>query len=77
MVEFNAFHPSHIAISYLSNFLKDKTNSEINAFYNYSILVSDLDSSLFNQIKWFISKFFSLNNFRIYKSFGVNNILNL
>ncbi len=74
LVEFNAFHPSHIAISYLSNFLKDKTNSEINAFYNYSILVSDLDSSLFNQIKWFISKFFSLNNFRIYKSFGVNKI---
>ena len=28
LVEFNAFHPSHIAISYLSNFLKDKTNQK-------------------------------------------------
>ena len=74
LVEFNAFHPSHIAISYLSNFLKNKTNSEINSFYNYGILVSDLNESLFNKLKWFISNILSLNNFSIYRSFGVDKI---
>ncbi len=74
LVEFNAFHPSHIAISYLSNFLKNKTNSKINSFYNYAILVSDLNESLFNKFKWFISNILSLNNFSIYRSFGVDKI---
>ena len=54
--------------------MKNKTNSKINSFYNYAILVSDLNESLFNKLKWFISNFLSLNNFSIYRSFGVDKV---
>ena len=74
LVEFNAFHPSHIAISYLCNVLKINKNSEISAFFNYSIISTDLEQNYLNKLKWKIGNFFSLNNFGIYKSFGVNNI---
>ena len=38
LIEFNAFQPSHIALSYLSNILKVKKNSQIKAYYNYSLI---------------------------------------
>ena len=74
LVEFNAFHPSHIAISYLSNVLGNKNNSEINAYFNYSIISSKLERNFLNKLKWIIGNYFSLKNFKIYRSFGVKNI---
>ena len=38
LVEFNAFQNTHLAISYLSNVLSDVHKSEINAYFNYSLL---------------------------------------
>ena len=38
LIEFNAFQNTHLAISYLSNVLSDVHKSEINAYFNYSLL---------------------------------------
>ena len=74
LVEFNAYHPVHIAISYLANVIAKKNKSEINAFYNYSLLTSPIKNTIFNEFKWKIGNFFSLKNFGIYRSFGVKKI---
>ena len=74
LIEFNKFHTSHIPISYLSNILAKKYNSKIEGFFNYSLISASLNNSLINKIKWKISNFFSLNNFKIYRSFGTQNI---
>ena len=75
LIEFNAFHNTHIPISYLSNTLAKINKSEINAFYNYSIIKTPLKNPLFNEIKWKIGNFFSIKNFGIYRSFGVKKII--
>ena len=74
LVEFNAYHPVHIAISYLANVIAKKNKSEINAFYNYSLLTSPIKNTILNEFKWKIGNFFSLKNFGIYRSFGVKKI---
>lgn len=74
LIEFNAFHPSHISLAYVSNVIKKNKESQIKAYFNYSILSSDLNQTFLNKIKWSIGNFFSLRNFGIYKSFGVSNI---
>ena len=76
LVEFNAYHPVHIAISYLVNIIAKKNKSKINAFYNYSLLTSPLKNTILNELKWKVGNFFSLKNFGIYRSFGVKKILN-
>ena len=75
LIEFNAFHPSHICFSYISKFLAKKYKSEIIAYNNYAIISSPLISNLKNKIKWHLGKFFNLKSFGIYKSFGVKNII--
>lgn len=75
LIEFNNFKATHIPLSYISNILAKKLNSEIYGFFNYSLIVSNFNNSIFNNIKWILSNFFSLNNFRIYRSFGVVNFL--
>jgi len=74
LVEFNAYHPVHIAISYLVNIIAKKNKSKINAFYNYSLLTSPLKNTILNELKWKVGNFFSLKNFGIYRSFGVKKI---
>ena len=70
LVEFNAFHCDHVFLSYLSNYFSQKFKSKIIGFYNFSLLVSDLDYSLIKNIKWYLSRKFNYKNFGIYKSFG-------
>ena len=74
LIEFNAFHNAHVPLSYLSNILAKIYKSEINAFYNYSIIRTPLKNSLLNEVRWKIGNFFSIKNFGIYRSFGVKNI---
>ena len=74
LVEFNAFQNSHIPLSYLSNVLAKNYNSEINSFYNYSLISSPLKNTFLNEIKWIIGNTFSLKNFGVYRSFGVKKI---
>ena len=75
LIEFNAFHPTHLCFSYVSNFLAKKYKSEIIAYNNYAIISSPLISNLKNKIKWCIGKFFGLKSFGIYKSFGTKEII--
>ena len=70
LVEFNAFHADHIFLSYLSNYFSQKFKSKIIGFYNFSLLISDLDYSLIKNIKWYLSSKFNYKNFGVYKSFG-------
>lgn len=75
LIEFNAFYPTHLSMSYLSNVLAERNRSEITAFFNYSIIAAPLNPNILNKIKWFIGNLFSLATFKIYRSFGVNKIL--
>ena len=74
LVEFNNFKNSHVPISYLSECLSKKFNAQINAFFNYHLITSPIQSSILNRIKWHISSLFFLNNFGVYRSFGCSNI---
>ncbi|MDC0046850.1 hypothetical protein OAJ20_04395 [Candidatus Pelagibacter sp.] len=74
LVEFNDFKNSHIPISYLSQILSTKYKSQIKAYFNYYLIVSSIQKSFLNNLKWFISKYFFLNNFSIYRSFGCVDI---
>lgn len=75
LVEFNAFHNFHVSSSYLVNFLKEKHHSKIVAFFNYTILSSNLDQTIFSKIKWHISKNLGFKNFGVYKSFGTESFI--
>ena len=57
-------------LSYLSNYFSQKFKSKIIGFYNFSLLISDLDYSLIKNIKWYLGNKFNYKNFGIYKSFG-------
>jgi len=70
LVEFNAFHSDHVFLSYLSNYFSRKFKSKIVGFYNFSVLLSDLDYSLIKKIKWYLSSKLNCKNFGIYKSFN-------
>ena len=49
LVEFNSFHSSHIPISYLSNLLRKKYSSEIEGFFNYTLISASLNNTLTNK----------------------------
>lgn len=74
LIEFNAFHTSHIALSNMANILVKKYNSKILAFYNYSIIVSNLKENILQKIKWTLSNILNLGNIGVYKSFGTEKI---
>ena len=57
LIEYNAFQSYHVPISYFSNYLKKKLNAEIFAFYNYSILISSLEISFLQKIRWYLANF--------------------
>ena len=69
LVEFNAFHVIMFFVLFVQLFFT-KFKSKIIGFYNFSLLVSDLDYSLIKNIKWYLSRKFNYKNFGIYKSFG-------
>ncbi len=72
MIEFNAFQVIHVVFSVICNFFyKSNKKLKIIAYYNYDVLVSNLKKNFFNKIAWSFGKFFWINNFGIYKSFGV------
>jgi hypothetical protein len=75
LIEFNAFHDSHVCLSVFSNYFREKYHYNIVAFFNYSLLSADLYFSLFNKIKWWVGNFFLLKNFGIYKSFNTDEII--
>ena len=75
LVEFNAFHADHIFLSYISNYFSKKFKSKIIGFYNYSLLISDINYSFIKNIKWTLSKFFRFKNFGVYKSFGTESFI--
>lgn len=74
LIEFNAFHSDHIILSYLANYLSEKFKSKIVSFYNFSLIISDLNYNLIKSIKWSLSKFIKYKNFGIYNSFGTTEI---
>ena len=75
LVEFNAFHSTHVAFSYLSNVLAEKYEASIQPFFNYTILSSPLFPSFIQKLKWFLSKKLNLFNHKVYKSFGSLNCM--
>ena len=75
LVEFNAFHADHIFLSYISNYFSKKFKSKIIGFYNFSLLISDINYSFIKNIKWTLSKFFRFKNFGVYKSFGTESFI--
>jgi hypothetical protein len=66
LFEFNRFHSSHIAYSYLANVLAVKYDAKICA---YATMPS---KSILNSCEWLLSRFWSGVDFAIYRSFGVS-----
>lgn len=75
LVEFNAFHESHVVQSIFANFLSKKFGLQIIGYFNYCILSSPLEASILSNIKWFLGKLIDYKNHSIYKSFGTRKIL--
>ncbi len=72
LIEFNAFHVIHVVYSVVCNFfLKKDNNIKLIAYYNYDVLVSNPKRSYFNNLAWFFGDLLWINNFGVYKSFGV------
>lgn len=75
LVEFNAFQSDHIFLAYLANYFSQKFRAKIIGFYNFSLLLSDLDYTFIKSIKWNLSNILNYKNFGIYKSFGARKII--
>jgi len=69
LLELNNLQSAHIAYSYLSNVLADKNNASINAY------IPSHRNNFFAVIFLKIKNFFNLQEFAIYRSFGVRNFL--
>ena len=54
LIEFNAFHPFHTMGSIIANRVAKRFSSKIVAFFNYALVVSPLQESFFNQIRWLL-----------------------
>ena len=75
LVEFNSFQSSHIFLSTIASVLSEKFEGKIVGYYNFSLSSTDLESSIYQKLKWYLGKFFSYNFFGIYKSFGVSKFV--
>ena len=75
LVEYNNFHGSHLCQALLANFFKNKNSSKIVAYFNYCVIVSPLELSFLQNLKWHISSMLSLGFKKIYKSFGVEHFI--
>ena len=74
LVEFNNWHPVHISFSYVANFLSQKYNAKLHAYTGYTLISERLSKSLLNRIKFFIGNLLRINNFAVYRSFGIDKI---
>ena len=75
LIEFNAFHESHVCQSLFSNFLAKKYDLNIVGYFNYCILSAPLNQTIFQKIKWNLGKFFNYKYHAIYKSFGSKYVI--
>ena len=75
LVEFNSFQSSHIFLSTISSVLSEKFDGKIVGYYNFCLSSTDLESSVYQKLKWYLGKFFGYNFFGIYKSFGVSKFV--
>lgn len=76
LIEFNAFQIIHVVYSVFCNFYFKKDHStKFIAYYNYDVLVSNINKKIFNDFFWFFGKIFWLKNFGIYRSFGVDSFI--
>jgi len=75
LIEFNAFHESHVCQSLFSNFLAKKYDLNIVGYFNYCILSAPLNQTIFQKIKLNLGKFFNYKYHAIYKSFGSKYVI--
>ena len=69
LFELNAFHSGHIAYSYLANVLAKKYAARIVAYEPMGIL------SGWRRLEWMISRYLSLREFAVYRSFGASGFV--
>lgn len=69
LFELNAFHSAHIAYSYLANVLAKKYGARVIAYEPMGI------SALWRKLEWKLSRYLSLREFAVYRSFGVSGFL--
>lgn len=70
LVEFNNFISNHIGFSYLVNALQKKYKSKVVAYIGNTLLVNPLKINFITKMKFLVGRFFGINFFSIYKSFG-------
>lgn len=73
LIEFNNFTSNHIGTSYLANELKKKYKSKLIAYFGHILLTYPLKRNLLFKIRFYLGKFFSINFFGSYMSFGVES----
>tara|TARA_B100001093_G_scaffold234109_1_gene224478 strand:- start:1694 stop:3304 length:1611 start_codon:yes stop_codon:yes gene_type:complete len=75
LVEFNAFYSTHFCLSIISSVLSEKFEGKIVGYFNNTLTSTDLETTTYEKIKWYLGKFFGLNFFGIYKSFGATKFV--
>ena len=76
LVEFNPWPHFHIILSYVANILSKKHSSEVVAYFGHKILINTFNESIIFKLKWFLSNFFCIKTFSVYKSFNTKRFLN-
>ena len=71
LIEFNAFYHTHCYMSLIANFLIKKNSAKLVAFDNYKLTAHKFEDNFIKKLKRTFGKFFKLNFFKIYDSFGV------
>ena len=77
LLEFNNWKPLHISFSYLANFLSTKFNSSIIAYPGYTLISENLERSFLKKLKFYLGKILRINNFGVFYSIGVTDILTI
>ena len=77
LIEFNAFHHHHIALSHVIAFFRENYNCSFFSYPSHALLNYPIQNNFFKKIKIFILKIFNLGNYGIYKSFGITNFIDL
>ena len=75
LIEFNHWNNHHISNSYMAEALSRVYNAEKIGILNQSLINQDLSYNFIKKIKWILGIIFSIKNFGIYKSFGVNKFV--
>ena len=75
LVEFNAFHSSHIVFSYLSNYFRKYFSSKLYAYFNYSLVSSPLKQNFVHKVKRLMGDLLNLKTYSIYRSFNTEKFI--